>query len=173
MLRRLAWSSVPSPWFSVAHLVDLAAHSRRNNERHHVSGKLLFTGVHFLGILEGHEWDLENVWRCLERDDRHRELIRIGSELCGMRWFPHWSLGYRNHAVVRSHLLRLRSPAAILGSKWMEMSRYLMLRPDSIQTEPRTPLTGSCRTAKSGTSSTLPARMTQPALDFDVDLTRS
>jgi hypothetical protein len=171
MLRRLAWSSVPSPRFSVAHLVEIVAHSRRYNERHHVSGKLLFTGAHFLGILEGHECDLENLWRRLQRDERHRELIRIGSERCGMRWFPQWSLGYRNHAVVRSHLLRLRSPAAILESKWMEMTRSMMLPPDSIQTRLRTQVSASCATTESGTLSTLPSRMSQAALDFDVALT--
>ena len=53
MLRRLAWSSVLSPSFSVAHLNVIIAPSRRNNERHHISGMLVFTGVNFLGILEG------------------------------------------------------------------------------------------------------------------------
>ena len=76
MLRRLAWSSILSPSFSVAHLNDIIAPSRRNNKRHHISGMLLFTGAHFLGILEGDDCDLGNLWLRLERGSRHGDLIR-------------------------------------------------------------------------------------------------
>lgn len=55
MLRRLAWSSVPSPSFTPARLNEIVARARCNNERHHVSGMLLYTGAHFLGVLEGAE----------------------------------------------------------------------------------------------------------------------
>ena len=96
---------------------------------------LLFTGVHFLGILEGHEWDLENLWRRLQTDGRHCELIRISSELCGMRWFPDWTLAYRNHAVVGAHIQRLRSSSALLRSEWIEMIRTIMPPADNIQAD--------------------------------------
>src|SRR5690349_8471280 len=52
MLRRFAWSSLPSASFSAARLHEAAALWRFNNERHHVSGMLLFTGIHFLAIVE-------------------------------------------------------------------------------------------------------------------------
>jgi hypothetical protein len=40
MLRRLAWSSVPSPSFSPARLNEIIALSGRNNERNQISGML-------------------------------------------------------------------------------------------------------------------------------------
>jgi hypothetical protein len=132
MLRRLAWSSVPSPSFSAAHLNEIVAPSRRNNERNHISGMLLFTGAHFLGILEGHEQDLERLWLRLERDERHCDLIRIGDELCGARWFPEWMMAYTDHAVVGPQIEKLRSPQAWIASKWAEMIHPIMLHADSM-----------------------------------------
>jgi len=38
-----------------------AAPWRFNNERNHLSGMLLFTGVHFLAVLEGQERDLDGL----------------------------------------------------------------------------------------------------------------
>jgi hypothetical protein len=132
MLRRLAWSSIPSSSFSAARLNEIVAPSRRYNERNHLSGMLLFTGAHFLAILEGHERDLNKLWLRLERDERHCDLIRIGDELCGGRWFPEWMMAYTDHAVVGPQIETLRSPQAWIASKWAEMIHPIMLRADSM-----------------------------------------
>ena len=109
MLRRLAWSSVPSPSFSATRLDEIIASSRRYNDRNHISGRLLFTGTHFLGILEGHECDLQNLWLRLEMDKRHCDLIRIGDVRCGQRWFPKWVLTYMDQSDVNVQIAALRS----------------------------------------------------------------
>ena len=128
MLRRLAWSSVPSSSFSVASLDEIVASARRNNERHHVSGMMLFTGVHFLGVLEGAEWDLANLWQKLGRDERHRDLRRIGDVLCGDRWFPRWMMARTDSAVVRAQIESLRSPQVRSPTAgWAEAIRPIML----------------------------------------------
>src|SRR4030095_2666502 len=110
MLQRLAWSSVPSSLFSAARLNEIIAPARRSNERNHISGMLLFSGAQFVSVLEGHERDLAILWLKLERDPRHSELIRIGEERCGERWFPEWLMAYTDHARVGPQIDRLRSP---------------------------------------------------------------
>lgn len=153
MLRRLAWSSAPSQSFSVARLNEIIAPSRRNNKRNHISGMLLFTGANFLGILEGHEFDLGDLWLRLERDHRHRDLLRIGDDLCGERWFPVWRMGYtvdtKVHAQIESfrslqaridldrtdagaHLDTVPSPQARTTPKWARIIHPLMLSADSM-----------------------------------------
>ena len=132
MLRRLAWSSIPSSSFSAARLNEIVAPSRRNNARSHVSGVLLFTGADFLAILEGDDRDLDDLWLRLERDERHCDVTRIGNELCGERWFPEWMMAYMDHAVVGPQIERLRSPQAWIASKWAEMIHPIMLRADSM-----------------------------------------
>lgn len=109
MLRRLAWSSVPSPSFSAARLNEIIAPARRNNERNHISGMLLFTGAHFLSVHEGEEADLRDLWLRLEQDRRHCDLLRIGDDLCGQRWFPVWRMGYLADAKVDASIESFRS----------------------------------------------------------------
>lgn len=109
MLRRLAWSSVPLPSFSVARLNEIIAPSRRNNERNHISGMLLFTGANFLAILEGEGRDLDQLWLRLEGDQRHCDLLRIGYDLCGSRMFPDWMMGYLVDPEVDAKIETLRS----------------------------------------------------------------
>jgi len=134
MLRRLAWSSVPSPSFSAAGLDAIVAKARRNNERHHVSGMMLFTGTHFLGVLEGAEWDLANLWQNLGRDERHRDLRHIGDVLCGDRWFPKWMMSSTNSAIVGAQIESLRSPEVRSSAAgWAEAIRPIMLQAGAVQ----------------------------------------
>jgi hypothetical protein len=124
----LAWSSVPSPSFSAAGLDEIVACARRNNERHHVSGMTLFTGAHFLGVLEGAEWDLANLWHKLGRDERHRDLRHIGDVLCGERWFPTWMMSRTDNAVVRAQIESLRSPQVRSpAAEWADAMLPIML----------------------------------------------
>jgi hypothetical protein len=153
MLRRLAWSSIPSPSFSATRLNQIIAPSRRNNQRNHISGMLLFTGANFLGILEGKDFDLRDLWLRLERDRRHCDLLRIGDDLCGQRWFPVWKMGYivdmkvdaqiessrslqaridLNRTGAGTHLDTLSSPQARTTPKWVEFIHPIMLSADSM-----------------------------------------
>lgn len=117
MLRRLIWSSVPSTVFSITHLVEVTTLSRRYNERHHISGMLLFTGAHFLSILEGDGRDLDPLWLRLARDDRHYRLSRVGDNLCGNRQFPDWVTAYVADPDVDAQIESLRPVPS-----WVETS---------------------------------------------------
>jgi len=134
-------------------LNEIIAPARRNNERNHISGMLLFTGANFLEILEGGELDLRDLWLRLERDRRHCDLLRIGDDLCRERWFPEWRMGYIVDAEVDAQIESFRSlkaridldrpgAAAQVGTvrrlpspstpKWAEFVHPLMLNADSM-----------------------------------------
>lgn len=132
MLRRMAWSSIPSTSFQVARLHEIVACARYNNERHHISGMLLFTGAHFLSLLEGSEWDLAGLWPKLTRDERHCGLHRIGDELCGVRWFPVWKMAYLDNSEVGARIETLRSPEREIGPLWAQALRPMMLSADAM-----------------------------------------
>jgi hypothetical protein len=132
MLRRLTWSSRPSLPLSAVHLGEIIAPSRRNNERNHISGRLLFTGAHFLGVLEGDERDLGKLWLSMARDERHRDLIRIGDALCGKRWFPEWMMAYMDHADIGAQIEAIRLPHPPSAPPSPEMIHSIMLGADSM-----------------------------------------
>ncbi len=131
MLLRMVWSSVPSSSFSTARLNEIVAPSRRNNERKHISGMLMFSGAQFLSILEGDDQDVARLWLALEKDPRHAGLTRIGEERCGQRWFPTWTVGYMDHADVGTRIDDLYSPLSP-APRWANRARSLMMLADSM-----------------------------------------
>jgi len=117
MLRRIAWSSALATSFSAARLNKIIAPARLNNERLHMSGMLVFTGSHFLGIYEGDERDLGRLWLSLRADVRHCELTRIGDEVCGQRWFPTWLVGYSDDPAVNKQIEAFRALQMLMASQ--------------------------------------------------------
>ena len=132
MLQRMAWSSVPSPSFSAARLGEMIAPARIDNHRNHVSGRLLFTGAHFLEIVEGEARDLDELWSRVNSDARHDGVIRLGNEPCDERWFPEWMVGYADEAQVGDELEALRSAPLGRDSAWASATRAIMQRADSM-----------------------------------------
>ena len=131
MLRRLAWSSLPSPTFSAARMGEIAAPARSSNKCNNVSGVLLYTGVHFVEILEGEERVLDEMWSRLQRDDRHVSLVRIGDEPCNERRFAEWKLAYADDQDVGAQVEALRSRTTA-PADWSDATASIMARADSM-----------------------------------------
>ncbi len=70
---------------------------------------LLFTGAHFLAVLEGEERDLDGLWSRLERDQRHCDLSRIADDLCATRLYPEWMMAYEVDSDVDAQIESLHS----------------------------------------------------------------
>jgi hypothetical protein len=132
MLQRMAWSSVPSPSFSAARLGEIVAPARIDNQRNHVSGMLVFTGAHFVEIVEGEARELDALWSRVQSDDRHHGLLRHGCEPCGDRWFADWKMGYADEDDVGAELQALRAPGRAHGSTWAKATHAITLRADSM-----------------------------------------
>jgi hypothetical protein len=142
MLCRLFWASVPSPSFSAARINQIVSAARRNNSKHEISGMLLFTGAHFLEVLEGEDGDLADLWGRLKRDQRHCGLFRISDDRCAGRMYPEWKMGYlvdQEVDVQIESLHRLqaqaeREPRCVGGcSEWgARIIHPIMLRADSM-----------------------------------------
>ena len=132
MLQRMAWSSVPSPSFSAARLGEIIAPARINNLHNRVSGRLLFTGAHFLEIVEGEARDLDELWSRVSSDARYERVIRLGNEPCQERWFPEWMIGYADDAEVGDEVEALRSAPFGHDSSWASATRSIVQRADSM-----------------------------------------
>ncbi len=69
--------------------------SRTNNERRGITGMLLYREGNFLQILEGEREAIEALYAIIERDPRHRRIIRLFTHEILARDFPEWSMGFR------------------------------------------------------------------------------
>ena len=97
---------------------------------------LLFPGLHFLAIVEGHERDIARLWLRSQEDERHRDLIRIGDVACGTPWFPRWMISCTANAEADPQIGTLRSPEARVTSRWTQLIHPIML-PASAYTQRR------------------------------------
>lgn len=85
-------------------LLEILSVSRRFNRQNGVTGLLLFDGKDFLQVLEGAEQAVNETYRRITQDRRHRDLSVLFEEQVDAAQFEQWSMGFQ----------------AIDGVDWME-----------------------------------------------------
>lgn len=75
-------------------IASLVEGSLVKNARLNLTGALLFTGTHFVQILEGPNEQLDQLMRSIERDIRHTNVTVIDRGPITTRQFPKWGLAY-------------------------------------------------------------------------------
>ena len=88
-------SSATQP-FSKAELVDLLELSRLNNKKLGLTGMLLYKDGNFMQVLEGEESVIQPLMNSIERDPRHRGILRLLKGETEHRQFPDWAMGFRD-----------------------------------------------------------------------------
>ncbi|WP_237058669.1 BLUF domain-containing protein [Microbulbifer sediminum] len=68
--------------------------SRRNNKRGGIGGVLYFGDRHFFQVLEGERDAVNETYRRISGDPRHRQLTILSVKKAGQRLFEDWSMKY-------------------------------------------------------------------------------
>ena len=115
-------------------IVDIA---RERNPFFELTGALLFTGVHFAQVLEGHDEDIDEMLQSIKRDPRHREIMVMDRSPLVNRRFKDWSMAYSGPSAFVSgfvtRLLNARStPEHDLSAKWLGGSHGQVCRHRSL-----------------------------------------
>lgn len=71
----------------------LVARARVYNDAHAITGVLLYSGPHFLQVLEGSRESVEQLFARISNDSRHTGVALLFSEAVPARLFPTWSMG--------------------------------------------------------------------------------
>lgn len=86
----------------------ILAASRLHNEQHDVSGALVFSGTHFVQLLEGEQTSVEATFARIVEDPRHADIDVIAARPTAVRLFAGWSMAYRGRTrYVQGHIERL------------------------------------------------------------------
>jgi len=104
MLTRLIYASRVSPGIDARNVRDILAASHRNNKARGVSGALLFNSGYFLQWLEGGRSAVNERFRVIGGDPRHREAEILGYDVVAMRTFPDWTMGYAGEGSLNGEL---------------------------------------------------------------------
>lgn len=107
MIRLVYWSEAVQP-VSAALLRDVRQRAERHNEVHGITGMLVASSFHFLQAIEGQGLQVNQLYRNLMLDDRHRSLNIMRCEAIETRRFAGWSMGVvgpdgLSRAVVLRH----------------------------------------------------------------------
>lgn len=83
---------------------QVLAESRRNNKKRQIGGVLHYGNGYFFQCLEGERQAVEDCFRRISGDQRHRDVRRLSSVEINRRMFPDWSMKY---LPVESEITRL------------------------------------------------------------------
>jgi hypothetical protein len=93
-MKYLIYMSSAVNWMNEQELRNLLERSRLNNLNNHVTGILLYFDGAFMQLLEGMPEDVDAVFKAIENDSRHYDIIKIVDRPLQERNFPEWSMGF-------------------------------------------------------------------------------
>lgn len=94
----LTYVSSSAGLISAEQLGAMLAAIRPKNEALGITGMLLYSDGNIIQTLEGPEDAVEETFRSIEEDPRHRGIIVVLREPVTERAFPDWSMGFRQLA---------------------------------------------------------------------------
>ena len=93
-MRQLVYVSAAARVLSAEDLEQILYASRHNNPASDVTGMLLHIDSGFLQILEGPEEGVEEIYRRIAQDRRHKSLSVLSDQSVQERLFSEWSMGF-------------------------------------------------------------------------------
>lgn len=95
----IAYISKAKRKFSDAELIEMLDMFQKNNEKHNISGVLLYNGAGtFIQFLEGDEEAVDNLYQRISIDDRHSRISCLRRATITERSFSSWRMGFRKIA---------------------------------------------------------------------------
>ncbi len=76
------------------HVARILMTSRQNNAKRQLVGGLYYGDNRFFQYLEGEEGDVQELYRRIQKDDRHRNIVTLIEEPLEMSTFSSWSMKY-------------------------------------------------------------------------------
>ncbi len=90
----LVYVSLANQSMSDEHLKDMLKKARANNEKHDITGMLLFRDGFFMQALEGEEDLVVTLFNKIAQDSRHRDVMLVYKKPIKERSFSQWTMGF-------------------------------------------------------------------------------
>ena len=91
----LTYVSSASGLYSCDIYRDIALTAHKYNSDHDITGMLLVFNETIIQFLEGPEAEIEDLYKKIENDPRHKGPIVVSTRHLTTREFPQWSMGYK------------------------------------------------------------------------------
>ena len=100
LIQLIYGSSAPTD-MSEEELLAILEKSRENNRQRKITGILLFKSGNFLQVLEGEEEIVMDLYRTIQQDPRHGNVITVANRKIKERGFGDWQMAFVNLNSVK------------------------------------------------------------------------
>jgi Sensors of blue-light using FAD len=104
-LTHLIYASSATQLMDDQDLSAILAKAYEKNARLDITGMLLYRGGNFLQVLEGQEKVLDDLFKVISEDTRHRQVTRLLKRPVPNRLFEHWEMGFTNIDTIDTSTL--------------------------------------------------------------------
>jgi len=110
-MHHLIYLSQATRPLSAKTLTCLLDQARLANERHHLTGALVYGNKRFIQLLEGEPAVLEQAYARISQDPRHQHLCRVADYPIAARQFADWPLAFQALSPTQfTHLASYLAP---------------------------------------------------------------
>lgn len=127
-MKQLIYTSIAAPGLPREELIAILKSAQRRNAERNVSGILLYNEHFFCQCLEGEAEDVDAIYKLIQLDQRHSDLMVYLNRTVTERDFAEWSMGYVDGtdpemiALLESHGMRAGFlPHTTTGPKQLEL----------------------------------------------------
>lgn len=113
-MKRIIYLSSATKFMSDFELNNLLEMARVNNKTKSITGLLLYIDGDFIQIIEGNDFEVNNLYSNIQFDKRHKNIICVSDEKITKRQFPDWSMGFN---ATSYNILNRNSSYADLNSE--------------------------------------------------------
>jgi hypothetical protein len=103
-LIELTYVSEPAQEMSFLGLMRLLYHSYLSNANKGITGALIFENNHFGQVIEGPKDQIEDLWKRIQKDSRHKNIRLIDSKPIKHRSFSKWTMVFQGSEEVAKNL---------------------------------------------------------------------
>ena len=94
-LTQLIYVSAQTSKNSAMDLIDIQEVASKNNKLNSVTGLLLYKEETFMQLIEGPSEEVRSLFKKIETDHRHKNIVKIIEEPIAKRSFKNWSMAVR------------------------------------------------------------------------------
>ena len=102
-----------------------------HNAAQGITGALVYTGTDFAQLIEGRHESVEVLWRKLQADPRHHDVLAFLDEPCERAWFETWRMGYLYDESLGERIAEWRALKARLAHVERDAVRALLASADA------------------------------------------
>jgi hypothetical protein len=113
-MHHLIYSSAATIPLSEEELQSLLTKASARNKQLGITGVLLYHDGEFMQLLEGDADVIHDLYKTIEQDPRHTNVLKLADKAIEFRSFPDWSMAFKTlEAEEFAQLQGYRSPASL------------------------------------------------------------